>query len=212
MFDRRLTERRQKELAEELRKGNAVGVDNWTRKLSHAQLADQEDYLDLLAEGRFAVMLLRKGFVGIDMEPSDKGPDLKAELDKFTVFFEIKRRRPRKEDRQLLTSSGPFSPERPESINGIISDKLGQLCDDEPNVLVIWSDTFVLGIPEIEEAFKYIKQENSPGKYRNLSAMALVEDSRVDLDIPDTCELVPNDKAARPLPPSVIQKLQSTSC
>lgn len=86
MFDRRLTKRRQKELAEELRKGNAVGVDNWTRKLSHAQLADQADYLDLLAEGRFAVMSLRRGFVGIDMEPPDKGPDLKAELDKFTLF------------------------------------------------------------------------------------------------------------------------------
>ena len=66
-----------------------------------------------------------------------------------------------------------------------------------------------LGIPEIQEAFKHIRQEKDEHKYRNLSAILLVEDSRIDLAVPGHCALEHNPDAAKPLSASVNLALTS---
>ena len=75
------------------------------------------------------------------MEPFHQGPDIRAQFNDAQVFFEVKRRRPNKDDSLLLKTAGPFLYEKPETVNDIISVKLRQLREDESNVLVIWSDT-----------------------------------------------------------------------
>ena len=70
----------------ELQKRGVYCVDRFVKILTD-RVNDKEDYLDILMEGRFAVILARNNFSHIEIEYCDEGPDLKARWNRKTVYF-----------------------------------------------------------------------------------------------------------------------------
>ena len=66
---------RVKELVGELQQREVYCVDRFVQKLLY-RLDDKEEYLDILMEGRFAIILARNGFSKIFIEYCEEGPDL----------------------------------------------------------------------------------------------------------------------------------------
>ena len=62
-----------KERINELQQRGVYCVDKFVQKLLD-RVNDKETYLDILMEGRFAVILARNNFSNIQIEYSDKGP------------------------------------------------------------------------------------------------------------------------------------------
>jgi len=202
---------RAKERIDELQQRGVRGVDKFVQKLLD-RVNDKQAYLDILIEGRFAIILARNSFSGIHIEYTDKGADLKAIWNRNIVYFEITRRHSEIDEwADQPEAAFVVSPDRIENIIGKIQEKLKQLQNGEINVVVIWSDKIGLLPSIMEEAFKYIEQEveGDPQKYKKLSGVLFTEGGGVDTATLKQFYLFKNDKASKVLKLSLVEKLES---
>ena len=121
--------------------------------------------------------------------------------------------RPNEEDEQLLQSKDAIfvSSARTANIIGKIQDKLAQLISGEINVVVFCSETVTVGLPDVQEAFKYIREEinRDPKRYNKLSGILFTESAEVTLTDIWGFHLLGNDNAARTLGLRLTKKLES---
>ena len=166
---------------------------------------------NIITEGRFAIILARNNFSDIQLEYTEKGPDIKAAWNRDTVYFEVTRRLPDVDEWADGFDINKLSRDRTENIISKIEGKLRQLQSGEVNIVVIWSDTVRLSLPDVAEAFKYIQQEiyHNPGIYKDLSGVLLTEGGGVSSSTLKQFYLFRNDKASKPLGTRLAQKLES---
>jgi len=211
IYSKELMRKRSNEIIDQLKVMPMHGIERFIHRLE--TVPDDEEYLDILAQGRFALILNHNGFSGIELEPLDNGPDIRITSEVGTLYFEVKRRRHKEEDYELAESGGAswIRPDRDDNVISIIRNKLGQLRYGEINIVVIWSNTVMLGSPEIQEACKSISKEifRNEGAYAKLSGIILVQDEKIDFTSPDNICLFINDQAARLLHEPLIVKLSS---
>lgn len=205
--------KRVKERIEELQQRDINGVDKFVQKLSN-RVADKQAYLDILMEGRFAIILARNGFSGVTFIKEDiehKLPDLKATWNKNIVYFEITRRHSEIDEWQEQLEATFVSPDRVENIISRIREKIRQLQSGEINIVVIWSDTINLLPPDVKEAFEYIKQEidDDTERYKDLGAVLFTEGGGVNAATLKQFYLFKNEKASKPLGSRLTNKLES---
>lgn len=204
---------RLRERVDELQQINVHGIEAFLRKLSQ-RINDKQDYLDILMEGRFAVMLAKNGFTDIYLECSGSGPDIRAVYGGKTVYFEMTRRRAVQDEWKLAEPDVAdfIEPDRTENVISKILGKVGQLQRGETNIVVVWSDTIGLNVIEMGEAFGYIQQEidNEPEKYRDLSAV-LFTTGGVDMATLKQFHVFKNNHALKELSDDLAKKLQSFS-
>jgi len=207
--DRPYMARLAKERINELQQRGVYCVDRFVRRLL-ASVTGKEAYLDILMEGRFAIILARNGFKEIHIEYCSEGPDIKTEYNRQTVYFEVTRRHTDEDEWTGEYGAAGPSPDRPENVIDRIWGKLGQLKSGGTNIVVLWSDTVKLGKPDVEEAFKYIQQEicHHP-KYGDLSGVLLTEGGGVDLASLKQFYLFENDRVSKPLGTRLRRKLES---
>jgi hypothetical protein len=182
------------------------GIDCFLKKLED-RLGCQEEFIDILKEGRLGIILARNNFSQIHIEYAKKGPDLKAVWNRNELYFAVTRRRPREDDRMIQEKAAFVGQDRPDNIIGKIQDEIEQLQIGEVNIIVLWSDTINLDLDTVQKAFKYIKQEiiSAPRKYQDLSAVLFTEVGGVRFF------LFKNDKASKPVRTPLARKLQSLS-
>ena len=206
-------------LIDELQRNGVTPV-RFAQKLSE-RANNKEQFFDILIEGRFATVLARNNFLGIEIEYADKGADIKAGWNGSTIYFEVTRRAPNRED--ICFSQGPGNGEsfvaeqiRTETILGKIQGKLQQLENGATNIVVYCSETVSMGQPNMEEAFKYIKREiqEDTERYKQLSGVLFTESVfNMDLKHPFTelrgFRLFRNEKASSPLGVRLTKKLNS---
>lgn len=199
-----------KERINELQQRGICGIDKFLQKLFDSA-HNKEDYLDILMEGRFAIILARLGFKEIHIEYCEAGPDLKANYNDNTVYFEITRRRPTEDDQAAEVGATVISRDRTENIISKIQGKLRQLQSDEINIVVVWSDTIRLSQHELEKAFEHIKQEikDDPEKYKDLSAILFTEGEESYRTTLKKFYLLKNDEARKLLGICLTRKLKS---
>jgi len=211
--DKEYMARLAEERINELQTRGVYDIDKFVRILTD-RVNDKEDYLDILMEGRFAVILARNNFSHIHIEYAEKGPDLKARWNRKTVYFEVTRRHSEVDEwGEWAQEQGAFFvlPDKVDNTISRIRGKLSQLQSNEINIVVIWSDTIRLLPPSIKEAFEYIKQEitNEPKKYKNLSGVLFTEGGGVEGTTLKQFWLFENDKTLKPLGPRLAKKLDS---
>jgi hypothetical protein len=202
------------ELVNELQQRDVRGIDKFLKILSQRLSNDEEEYFDILREGRFAKILARNGFKQIEIEYVKKGPDVKAHYNSHTVYFEITRKRENKEDEAIHLSKdgvGWISPYRLENILSTIQSKLGQLQDGELNIVVLWSDTISLDNRDFEETTTWIQQkiDSAPEAYGRMSGILFTTGVSHPNGTPKQFHLFSNDKADARLPNRLASKLQS---
>jgi len=202
--------KRAEERVNELRQRGVCGVDKFVQKLID-RVNDKEAYLDILMEGRFAVILARNKFSKIFIEYGEEGPDLKADYNRRTVYFEVTRRRPSGDEWAEQPEASFASADKAENIISRIQEKIRQLQSGQTNIVVIWSDTINLLPPDLKEAFEYIKQEiiDDPEKYKNLSGVLFTEGGGVDVATLKQFYLFKNGNASKPLKTRLTRKLES---
>ena len=209
-YTQKLTEQVFTELQQEV----VCGMDSFLRKLSQ-RTTNREEYRDILMEGRISIILAKKGFSKITFireNRSHKLPDIKADYNGDTIYFEITRKRPNEDDERFQQLGAHWvSTFEPESIIGKIQEKLPQLKSGEINIVVLCSETVKLGRPDVEEAFKYIRQEiyNDPEKYKQLSAVILTESVVEFAKEPWGFNLFKNGSASKRLGTCLTKKLES---
>lgn len=213
MYSKALIKARSEEIINEINTAQMCGIERFIHRLRIAP--DDEEYLDILAQGRLALILNHNGFSCIELEPLKKGPDIRITSEGDTFYFEVKRRRPKEEDYEFAESEGAswVNFDKDNNVINLISGKLKQLLDGEINIVVIWSNTIMVGQPGIEEACKSISKEivENTGSYAKFSGIVLVEDAKIDLRLPDDIYLFINGEATRLLPKPLVRKL-STFC
>jgi hypothetical protein len=96
IYSKELIRKRSNEIIEELKAVSVCGIQRFIKRLEIAP--DDEEFLDILAQGRLALILSNNGFSGINMEPSKEGPDIMIASERDTFYLEIKRRRSKEED------------------------------------------------------------------------------------------------------------------
>ena len=201
-------------LVNELQQRGVQGLDTFMRKLLE-RLDNENEYRDILKEGRFARVLARNGFKQIEIEYARQGPDVKAHYNRRTVYFEITRKRENEEDETIHQSKdgvGWISPYRLENILSTIQGKLQQLKDKELNIVVLWSDTVSLGDREFDEAVQEIQQEidSASQTYRKVSGILFTTGGvSYSYETPKQFHLFSNDKADAKLPNHLANRLQS---
>ena len=211
--DAKYMAQRAEERINELQKSGVKCLDRFVQKLLHG-IVGKEDYLDILMEGRFAIILARNKFSDIEIEYCDRGPDLKARWNRKTVYFEVTRKRPSEDyERFSHPGAGPYwiKPAESQDIVGKIQSKLHQLKPGETNVVVLWSDTPEWSERVLEEAAKYIQQEINqiPEMYKKLSGVLFTESGGVSYERLTPFCLFRNDKASKILGPRLARKLES---
>ena len=203
--------RRVKELVTELQRGGVQGTDAFVRILLD-RVANRQEYLDITKEGYFARILSRNGFSQIHIEYSDEGPDLKANYNGQTIYFEVTRRRPNEEDDNWEQSEASFvASDTAQDIISKIQGERSHFSYGEINIVVYWSSTVRVGAFDLKDAFDYIKQEieADPERYQKLSAIVFTEDEGIDMSTLKQYYLFKNDKASRPLGIRLGKKLES---
>ena len=210
--DKEYIARRVEERINELQQRGVNCVDRFVQKLLD-RIGDKEAYFDILMEGRFAIILARNNFLDIEIEYTQKGPDLKARWNRKTVYFEVTRKRP-SEDDKLFSKPGAgaywVKPAESEEIIGKIQGKLPQLMPDEINIVVLWSDTSTWNHAVLGEAHKYIEQEinQNPEMYKKLSGILFTEGGGVSPTRLTPFQLFKNYKASNPLGTRLASKLK----
>ncbi len=137
-----------------------VVLDRFIGKLSE-RLNNQDEYLDIVKEGRFAKILVRNGFKQIEIEYAKEGPDVKARYNRRILYFEITRKHENEEDEAIHQSKdgvGWISRQKPVNIIRIIKNKCNKLPENELNILVIWSDTISIGRSTIAQVVQSLRQ------------------------------------------------------
>ena len=211
--DKEYMARLAEERIDELQQSGVNCVDRFVQKLLD-RVDDKDAYLDVLMQGRFAIILARNGFKEIHIEYCSEGPDIKANWNRNTVYFEVTRRHSEVDEwGEWAQEQGAFFvlPDKVDNTISRIRGKLSQLQSNEINIVVIWSDTIRLLPPSIKEAFEYIKQEitNEPKKYKNLSGVLFTEGGGVEGTTLKQFWLFENDKTLKPLGPRLAKKLDS---
>ncbi|MFH1382157.1 MAG: hypothetical protein ABIH70_04600 [Chloroflexota bacterium] len=201
-----------KERINELQQRGIHGIDKFLQKLVD-RANNKEDYLDILMEGRFAIILARNGFSDIEIEYCEKGPDLKAGWNRETVYFEVTRRRPSEDEKQSSSSGrGVYAVKRAKSedIIGKIQGELHHLKGTEINIVVLWSDTAEWNENTVREAQKYIEEEicDDPNRYKVLGGI-LFTTGGYKYSTHEQFFLFENNKASKPLEFRLIKKLKS---
>ena len=200
-----------KERINELQQRGVHCVDRFVQKLLD-RVNDKEAYLDILMEGRFAIILARNNFSHVHIEYADGCPDLKADWNKYTVYFEVTRKRPSEDNELFSQPGGHFTKHaRIENIISKIQEKMGQLQCGEVNIVVIWSDAIAWHRFALGKAFGYIKQEicDDPTRYKDLSAILFTKGGGVSPERLTPFQLFKNDKASNPLGTRLARKLES---
>lgn len=199
----------------ELQQSGVNCVDKFVQKLQKLldRIGEKEKYLDILMEGRFAIILARNNFSDIEIEYCNEGPDLKARWNRKTVYFEVTRKHPSEDDKRFShPGAGPYwvKPAESEDIIGKIQGKLPQLKPGEMNIVVLWSDTPAWTENVLVETHKYIKQEicDDANRYKDLSAILFTRGGSVDQSTLKQFYLFENDKASKPLGPRLTKKLE----
>jgi hypothetical protein len=198
----------------ELQQRGVCEIGWFIRKLTD-RVCDKDAYLDILMEGRIALILAKNAFSEITFireEENRSLPDLKANWNRSTVYFEVTRKRPGAEDEQFSQSGAHFVERaKTENISVRIQEKLKQLKSGEINVVVYCSETVRIGTPDIQEAFKYIQQEicNDPERYKKLSGILSTESAEVPATDIWEVNLLKNNNALRPLGKRLTSKLKS---
>jgi hypothetical protein len=201
---------RAKERVSELQQRGVFGVDRFLQKLID-RVNDKDAYLDILMEGRFAVILARCKFSDVRIEYSAEGPDLSAIWNRNKVYFEVTRSHSEMDEWAQQSQRNLPPPDRPENIISKIHRKSKQLKIGELNVIVFWSDTIAVHSHNMEEAFEYILQEidRNPGAYIDLSGVLFTEGGGVSGSTLKQFSLFKNNKASKPLGTRLANKLES---
>jgi hypothetical protein len=201
---------RSKKLVAELERRDVHGTDKFVRKLL-GRTDDRQEYLDIFVEGQFAVVLARNGFSQIHIECSRSGPDLRANYNRQTVYFEVTRRRPNEEDNWEQSVASFAATDSAQAIISKIEGKLGQLLRGERNIVVYWSSTVRVGHPELQDAFSYVQQaiDADPRLYHKLSGILFTAGGGVNLSTLEQFYLFRNNKASEPLGIRLATKLKS---
>jgi len=199
-----------KERVNELQQRGVLGVGEFLQKLTD-RVNDKDAYLDILMEGRFAIILARNNFSEVKVEYYDEGPDVEANWNRNTVYFEITRRHSEFDEWADLPEDNSWPFDKPEDIISRIQRKLRQLKTNELNVIVFWSDTLAVLSRGMEEAFEYILQEinQNPGMYQELSGILFTESGGVFSSTLRQFYLFKNDRASKPLGTRLANKLES---
>ncbi len=211
--DKEYMARLAEERIDELQQSGVNCVDRFVQKLLD-RIGDKEEYLDILMEGRFAIILARNNFSDIEIEYAKSGPDLKARWDRKAVYFEVTRKRPSGDDKLFShPGAGPYWVKLAESqdIIGKIQGKLPQLKAGEINVVVLWSDTPAWSQYDLGKAHKDIQREfdQNPETYKKLSGVLFTEGGGVSPQRLTPFCLFRNSRASKPLKPRLARKLES---
>lgn len=195
----------------ELQQSGVYCLDRFIRKLLATR--DKVSCSDIIAEGRVALILARNAFsevAFIKEERNRRLPDLKAIWNKNTVYFEVTRRHPAIDEWADDFDINKLSPDRTENVISKIKDKIRQLKIGGVNIVVLWSDTWALDLPNVEEAFEYIKQEinQNPRAYKKLSGV-LFTTGAVSSGTLKQFRIFENNKASKPLGIRLAKKLES---
>lgn len=201
---------RAKERVSELQQRGVLGVDRFLQKLID-RVNDKDAYLDILMEGRFAVILARCKFSDVRIEYFAEGPDLSAIWNGNRVYFEVTRRHSEFDGWAELPQDNSWSFDKPEDIISRIQRKLRQLKTDQFNIIVFWSDSITVHSHNMEEAFEYILKEigRNPGAYIDLSGVLFTEGGGVSGSTLKQFSLFKNDEASKPLGTRLANKLES---
>ncbi|MFC2013561.1 hypothetical protein ACFLU8_01575 [Chloroflexota bacterium] len=184
----------------ELQKRGVYDVGKFIRKLMD-RVNDKETYLDILMEGRFAVIFVRNNFSKIHIEYCKKGQDLKTNWNKSTVYFEVTRKSPNKDDRLFPhPGAGPYwvKPAESEDIIGKIQGEIAPIkAQRNKYYSSMESSTPAWNQVVLEETDKYIKQEicDDPNGYEHVSAILFTPDGFVNSATQKQFYLFENDKA-----------------
>jgi len=200
------------EYVNQLQGKGVLDVDKFVRRLERCTKGnDKREYWDVLMEGRFAAILASNNFSGIEVEYSSKGPDIKAEWNGNTIYFEVTRKRSKVDEWAEQTEDAELPSGEPEDIITKIQGKMGQLISGKINILVFWSSTLAVLHLEMAEAFRLIQQEinQNPQTYEKLSGILFTEDGGTDVVTKKQFYLFKNDKAAKPIEPRLAGKLKS---
>ena len=199
------------ELIDGLTQYGVYGVGRFIRRLISAarSSSDYQNYLDIMVEGRFALLLAKRGFSAVQLEYSTNGPDISANWSRNAIYFEVKRTRPREDDSRIQNSviwKGHDGP----NVIGMIQQKMRQLRENERNVIVLWSDTVNLMIDDMDKAFSYIRQHISrdSNAYRKLGGI-LFKGGGYSFSPLRQFYLFENSKALKPLGTRLCAKLRN---
>ncbi len=196
-----------------LNENKVVGIEPFLYKLLD-RVSDKQEYLDILMEGRFALILTRNGFSQIHIEFSNQGPDIEAKYKGSTVYFEITRKRPDEQDEEWENPEAAFVESA--SVGNVmrkIYSKMHQLINNEINIVVIWSDSIGFGEPEVKAAFEYVRSSinSDPNKYICLSGVLLTEGGGVDIATMQQFYLYKNNSARVLIPKKLALILEQLS-
>jgi len=169
------------------------------------RVSSEQDYYDIFMEGRFALLLVKNGFIDVCLEFCGTGPDIKCSFDSTTLYFEVRRKRPfhNEWNEKGVENASPYPPQ---NIVSIVDEKLGQLPSNEVNIIAFWSDTIGFEEREVRAAWETII--NNPEKYRNLSCM-LYTSAGYDMSTLQQCYVYPINSAWKPLSQRLLDKLNS---
>jgi hypothetical protein len=198
--------RRLKRMVNELQRNNVYGVDKFVQKLLD-RVNDKEGYLDILIEGRFAVVLARNNFSRIQIEFAPRGPDLRAVWNRNIVYFEVTRKRSIEDEWAKPLEDPKLPSNKTETILEKIRSKSKQLEAGEINIVVFWSST--LAVLELEMKETFDKIDNDPRQYKDLSGILFTEDAGVSIPTLEQFYLFKNDKASKLLGTRLTKKLKS---
>jgi len=185
------------------------GVDRWIRKILTNAKPECSDHIAAL---RFTHALAINSFTEIELEPFDSGPDIKAKWNSKFIYFEVTRRRPEVDEWAPNFDLNSLPLEKAENIISKIQAKNRQLLIRELNIIVLWSDTWQVQMPNIEEAFRYIEREitQNRGTYNKLSGIlfttgGITQTSKTLKQF----HLIKNDNALKPVGIRLSKKLES---
>ncbi len=196
-----------REIVNELQQRRVQCVDKFVHRLERCTKGkDIREYWDILMEGRFAIILARNNFSDIYIEYIDKGPDLKANWNRNTVYFEITRKRAIEDEWAEQVEDPKLPSNKTGNTIGKIKSKLKQLKPGEINIVVFWSSTVAVLVPEMKEAFKEI--DNDPEQYKDLSGVLFTGDGGISIPTLEQFYLFKNDKASKPLGPRLAKRLE----
>ena len=198
---------RAKRLVHELQARGVHCVDRFVQRLLGG-VRNKEEYLDILVEGRFALVLVRNGFSEIHIEYSRQGPDLKANYNRQTIYFEVRRRRPKQGESWEVQGSRFVGEDTEENIIDIIRRKRGQFRDGKLNILVLWSDTVELAPSTIREAVPDMFKQNS-SEFQIISGVLFTESEGYSLPSVTQYHFHRNPHASKPVGIRLTRKLGS---
>ena len=170
---------------------------------------DSAESRDILAEARFALVLVGLGFE-VSVEPLGKaGPDLSVALGERSLLLEVTRLRLRRvmplfdfsDPNPLLADLGDPLPDVQRAYDKI-RGKLGQL-KGQPGAIAVWNDDEVLDDLHCRTAIHWVERELQAGVAASVERLELVLYLSNWISFPDLADL--SAWAVQPAPPSWVR-------